>query len=458
MENNQKISFIDRINNRAKRSVMLKFFVIGIFILILLIPSSMVQSLIYERQNLRDEAEIDISSKWGSHQCLGGLVMTVPYLKYSKNAKGEISSETRYAHFLPEKVNIEGSLSPEKRYRGIYMVMLYNSKLKVTGEFSPLNLDPLNIPNKDFLFNDAFVSFGITDMKGIRENISLKFDSASYAFEPGIPVHDIFSSGISVPIKINPYKLNAFNFNLDINGSKQLNFLPFGKETKVKLTSSWPNPKFDGSFLPDKREIKDDGFTAEWKILQLNRNYPQQGLGSYISSDNTSDETIVNTVNEEAYDNFGVKLLLPIDEYQKNNRSTKYSSMFIFLTFLTLFFVEVLNKKRIHPIQYLLIGFAVVLFYVLLLSFSEHISFAKSYLLACVSILLPIVYYVWNMLKNMKLTAIVTGILLILYSFFYSLLQLEDYALLFGSLGMLIILALVMYLTRKVNWYNVNEE
>jgi inner membrane protein len=188
--------------------------------------------------------------------------------------------------------------------------------------------------------------------------------------------------------------------------------------------------------------VNSKGFSADWKVLQLNRNFPQQGVGAFIS-DNAS---------------FGVRFLLPVDEYKKTTRSIEYGIMFIVITFLAFFFIEILNKKRIHSIQYLLVGSAIVLFYVLLLSISEHLSFNLSYLIGSSSILLLITLYAFSVFKSIQLTAIFSGILALLYGFFYSLLQLQDYSLLLGSIGLLIILAVVMYLTRNIDWYNWNKD
>ena len=431
-------SIIDRFNNWSRNSVTLKLLVIGFLILVLLIPSSMVSSLVNEREGLRDGATSEVSSKWGAAQTLGGPVISVPYYVTYKNDKNETERRIEYAHFLPDSLHVTGELKPEKRSRGIYLVILYNARLKVSGSFPKLDFDALPISKSDYLLDQAFISFGVSDMKGIRDNIKMNISDTTYDFNPGIPVADIFESGISFPINLQKKEPRNFELALNLNGSTDISFLPFGKETDVELKSSWGDPSFNGSFLPDTRLVDASGFTARWRVLQLNRNYPQQGSGKFITNENK----------------FGVKLLLPVDEYQKTFRSAKYCSMFIILTFLTFFFVEVLNRKRIHAIQYLLVGSAITLFYVLLLSMSEHISFNLSYLVASVIILLLVTLYGKSILKSNKLTALLGGILAILYLFFYSLLQLEDYSLLMGSFGLLLILAAIMYLTRKVDWYS----
>ena len=446
-------SAFERLNNWARRSVTLKLISIGILILILLIPTSMLDSLIQERQNIRNNAIEEVSSKWGQQQTIGVPVLSIPYTVLVKDDKGQTETQIRHAHFLPDQLDISGTVSPEKRYRGIYVVVLYNTKLHVKGKFNIPDTEALNIPESSFMFNDASVSLGIPDMKGINNAIVFKMKDTTYAFNPGLSTHDIFSSGASFDIDISKHMQFDFEFDLDLNGSTSLSFLPFGKETNVSLESSWESPSFEGAFLPNKREVTSAGFKSSWKVLQLNRNYPQQGLGSFISVNR--DEYAAN--NSDSSASFGVKLLLPIDEYQKTTRSVKYCVMFIILTFLTFFFVEVLNKQRIHPIQYLLVGFAICLFYVLLLSISEHLKFDFAYLIGCICILALVTLYAKNIFKNNKLTAVFSCLLALLYGFFYSLMQLEDYSLLLGSIGLFIILGVIMYLTRKVDWYRISS-
>ena len=453
----EKISLLDRLNNWARNSVSLKGFSIGILILILLIPSSMLSDLIREREDLRDGAIAELSSKWGDEQTIGGPVLSIPYKYYIKDKDANVETRINWAHFLPDNLKVSGNLEPEKRKRGIYMVVLYNTKLSFSGNFKKPELDKLNVSLEDFNFEDAFISLGITDMKGIKENISFNWNDSSNYFNPGIVTHDIFESGMSIPVHFDPSISNYdFSFALNLNGSKGVNFLPIAKETNVSLTSNWDNPSFQGAFLPDNRTVNKNGFTSQWKVLQLNRNYAQQGIGSYLKT-NSSEGSVDNLQKSS----FGVNLLLPINEYQKTMRSAKYGIMFILLTFLAFFFIEVLNKKRIHSIQYLLIGFSICLFYVLLLSLSEHLSFNISYLISCIVIISLDTYYYSHILKNKKLTYFMSGTLVILYGFFYSLLQLQDYSLLVGSCGLLLILGVIMYLTRNIDWYalqTVNEE
>ena len=466
METAEKPSFFERFNIWVRTSVMLKLITIGILILILLIPTSILQNLIAERQSTRDAAVEEITSKWGSGQTIGGAVITIPYQTIQTDEKGNKSSIIAYAHFLPENLSIMGSLIPEKRYRGIYVVMLYNAQLHLKGLFKKPNTDLLNIPKDRFMFSDAFISIGITDVKGIKEAIMLKVNGNILEMNPGIVSNDLFASGVSSPINLEAGQFD-FDVKINLNGSQNIAFLPLGKTTKVTIDSPWGTPSFEGSSLPDERQVTDKGFKAVWNELYLNRNYPQQGVGNFagINKNITADVAVSVSpavrMQRAEQGSSGVRLLLPVDEYQKTMRSTKYSVMFIVITFIAFFFVEILNRKRLHPIQYLLVGFAICLFYILLLAISEHLSFTWAYLIGCSTILSLITFYTKNIFQNTRLTLIFNGVLALLYAFFYSLLQLEDYALLFGSIGLLIILAVVMFLTRNIDWYraygNVEE-
>ena len=429
----EKPTAFERFNNWAKNSVTLRLITIAILILILLIPSSMIGSLVNERESRRDEAINEISSKWGRSQTIGGPVLTVPYHpKYRKDL-------VEYAHFLPEELDIAGNLNTEMRYCGIYEAVLYNSQLTLKGKFNFPQFQEWSIPNDDILWNEATLSLGITDLLGVKDTISLTWHDKQLTFEPGLDTKQIFKSGVSIGVPLNKDVGNYnYEIKLNVNGSQNMMFLPVGKTTTVNLDSPWTAPSFNGDFLPEKRDITEDGFTASWKLLNLNRNYPQSWL---------------NETQKIQKPMFGVELLLPVDEYKKTDRAVKYSSLFIFLTFLAFFLIETINKKRIHPIQYLLVGFAITLFYLLLLSLSEYLRFSYAYLIGSIAILLMVAVYSKSILKKFSLSLLIGLVIALLYGFFYTLLQLQDYSLLLGSIGLFIILAIVMVVTRNINWY-----
>ncbi|MBN4062411.1 cell envelope integrity protein CreD [Bacteroidales bacterium AH-315-I05] len=392
----EKLTFFEKTNNWLKNSITIRLLTIGILILLLLIPVSMVQDLIREREYRQEGAIREVSSKWGKAQTVIGLVLTVPYNAYTKvydddNNKYKLVQSREYAHFLPNQLIIEGEVLPEMRYRGIYEVIVYNSKLKLTGAFSYPGFEEWKIKDENIIWNDAFVSLGLSDLRGIQENVSFKWNDEQYDFNPGIETNDVISTGISCRIPIQPTDTSStdwkFSLDLNFNGSSSLNFIPIGKSTNVSIKSTWENPSFDGAFLPDNRDISKDGFTAIWDVLHLNRPYPQSFRGA------------TKGVYQSA---FGVNLIVPVDEYQKSMRSAKYASMFITLTFLLFFFVQILNQVRIHPIQYIIVGLALCVFYTLLIALSEHISFKISYLISSVSIITMITLYAHSIAKKQQ--------------------------------------------------------
>lgn len=447
------LTFFERANNWVKQSITIRLFSIGTIILLLLIPVSMVENLIREREARQEEAITEVSSKWGNQQTITGLVLTVPYKSYSKVYEGDKTDKFKlvesreYAHFLPEVLNITGDISPEVRYRGIYEVIVYNSKISLTGNFAKPNFDEWQIDKSNILWEDAFVSLGLSDLRSIQENISVKWNDKQLFFNPGVESNDVIQTGISTRLSSNNSdSINSkaeFSLDLNFNGSTSLNFIPLGKSTKVNIKSKWKNPSFIGAFLPDKREINANGFSANWEVLHLNRSYPQNFRGA------------VQGISESS---FGVNLIVPVDEYQKSMRSAKYAVMFITLTFLIFFFVQILNGVKIHPIQYIIVGLALCVFYTLLIALSEHIAFKYSYLISGISIISLITLYAKSIFNDKKLTAIICLILTILYLFIYSIIQMEDYALLMGSIGLFIVLAIIMYLSRKIDWYAIKTK
>lgn len=427
--------------SKIKNSIGIRLIIIAVLTLVLLIPSLLINNLIYERKNRRDSAQMEVSEKWGDVQILTGPILSIPYNFYIQDKDKNLQKTTRFIHFLPEQLEMEGNLKSEQRYRGIYEVVVYNSKLKVKGSFNYPNINGLGINESEINWEGATVSFGITDMKGIKDFIPVKWNDNEYQASPGVDSKDIIYSGISFrPPLDEKIKKHSFSFDLNLNGSKELLFSPMGKETTVKLESDWNNPSFLGSFLPVERSITENGFTANWKILNLNRNYPQRWIGSQY-----------NVANSE----FGINLRLKVDEYQKTTRTSKYAIMFISLTFLSFFIIELISHKVVHPVQYLLIGFSLLVFYTLLLSLSEYLIFEQAYIIAAAGVISLISLYTKSVLSSTKLTLFITGILVILYTYLFIILQLQDYALLMGSIGLFIILATVMYLTRKIDWFSI---
>jgi inner membrane protein len=442
MTNNQDM--LKRAADYSKRSITLKIGSVVILILLLLIPAAMIQNLINERQSRRDSAVKEISQKWGDGQTITGPFITVPFKTYFKDNDGKTQFNLNYLHILPETLDVTGEIKPEVRYRSLFEAVLYNMKLKFSGDFKLPPKNQLNVDANNILWDKACLSLGITDMRGIQEKIVITFNKTGTTANPGLKTTDLAAAGVSALIgPILPGEANRFSFDLTLNGSEQASLVPVGESNVIHIHSSWPSPSFNGAFLPAGREVTKDGFSATWKILHINRNYPQfWENGQY-------------PVAESA---FGVKLILTADVYQKSTRLAKYSIMFLIFTFAAFFFSEIMNKQRIHPIQYVLIGLAVLIFYALVLALSEHMGFNLAYILSAVSVTLIISGYAKAIISNPRFALTILGILTVLYCYLFIVLQMEDYALISGSIGLFVILAVVMYMTRKINWYEIETD
>jgi len=431
-----------------KTNVYFKLGTILFLVILFLLPTAMIKSLIYEREQRQNEAISEVSSKWGEAQTFVGPFISVPYYKLVKETSSKDGTEkvvrmTDYLHFLPSKLTISGDINPEKRYRSIYEVVVYNSKLQIKGVFNDIDFSNLDIKLQDIQFDKAEFIIGINDLRGIEEQVTLQWNQDKKYFNPGVTSNDVVESGINAAINLESIDNATYQFDLtfELKGSQLLYFTPVGKVTDIELSSNWQNPSFNGSFLPDSRVVDENGFNAKWNVLHLNRNFPQSWTGNRHNINNAS---------------FGVDLLLPVDSYQKSYRSIQYAILFIGLTFIVFFFIEVLNKVFIHPIQYILVGVALIVFYTLLLSISEHIKYNYAFIVSALATLLIIAGYIKAILKSNPLVLMISGILTILYTFIFVLIQLQDYALLIGSIGIFIILGLVMYFSRKIDWYNLN--
>ncbi|WP_345162542.1 cell envelope integrity protein CreD [Pontibacter saemangeumensis] len=391
-----------------------------------------------------------MSSKWREEQTISGPFISIPYYRYVREISKRDSTEKivqikEYLHVLPTQLNNSGNITPEKRSRGIYEIVVYNSPLEISGSFSKIDLAAVDVQPRNILFDKAEFVVGMDDLREIEEQVDLTWNREKISFNPGVSSNDVVKSGINGLVRLDPNGSTSYSFSLrlDLKGSQLLYFTPVGKVTNIRLASEWPNPSFNGAFLPDEREVTEKGFEAEWNVLHLNRNFPQIWTSDRHSISDSS---------------FGIDLLLPVDNYQKSYRSIRYAILFIGFTFLAFFFVEVLNKIFIHPIQYILVGMALVIFYTLLLSISEHLKFNLAFIVLAVSTLLLIAGYIRAIRRSPKLTMLISGILTVLYTFIFVIIQLQDYALLIGSVGIFIILGLVMYFSRKIDWYNLNLE
>lgn len=426
-----------------RNKILIKGFLIGILILVLLIPTVLIQDLVKERENRQQQVVNEVSSKWASEQVLNGPILIVPYHESATTDKGKTPSLiTKLAYLLPDELNIKGQLDPAIRYRSIYKIVGYNSTVELQGKFATSSMMNLKIPPENILWNDARLIFGLTDTRGLNDQINVLWNGSTLPFNAGVPTNNVINSGINVPVVCKMDQQYNFSIQLKLKGSEKLYFTPVGKTTLVHITSSWNSPAFDGSFLPSEREINKDGFSADWKVLHHNRNFPQQWNDQEV---NTSESS------------FGINLIQSTDNYAKTMRSVKYAILFIGLTFALFFLIELLQKNHIHPIQYILVGIALCIFYTLLLSISEYTAFDIAYMVASVATILLITFYTFGLFKKWKIAALFGGVLTMLYGFIFILIQLQDGALLAGSIGLFILIAVIMYFSRKIDWYNYSN-
>ncbi len=447
MEKEKQENILDKMGINFHRKLSFKLITIGMLILILLIPKMMILSLIQERSTTANETILEVMSKWSNEQIVTGPILTIPYKEKVYNEEDKKYVEIIHtATFLPKELNIEGQINPEKLYRNIYDVVVYQSEINIKGSFEFPDFKILNISNENVLWEQAEIQISISDLRGIKDVIKMNWSGKELNFSPGINNKTIGESGVSVFIpKLSEDKSTDFKLTLGIKGSKSLQFTPVGEKTTVLLSSIWNDPGFVGNFLPNHREIKESGFTADWTILHFNRNFPQQWTNEKRDS-NISSSVLQNS-------NFGVELVSVANNYQKNTRSAKYAILIILITFIVFFMYEVFSKQRIHPFQYIMVGSALTLFYLLLLSITEQIGFNFAYLIATLSVTILVFLYSRSFMPKLKNSAGVGLALLACFGFIFILLQLESFALLAGSIGLFILLAVLMYSTRKVNWY-----
>ncbi|MDR1592233.1 MAG: cell envelope integrity protein CreD [Prevotellaceae bacterium] len=414
------------------QSLAFKGITIAILILILLIPSTMIQNLIKERQERSIETVQKINDKWSRSQTLCAPLLLIPYTttKLDKDKKPFTVEHTLY--ITPKELKIKASLMPEERHYGIYKAILYKSDIHFEGNFQEIS--HLKIDDSKLHFDKAQIAIGITDLRGVSQNPNFKIGDKPLETTVGIEglvVNANLADSFSKPL--------TFDCTMKLNGSSSLNFIPVGQNTTVSLSGQWQSPSFVGSFSPES-SIDNKQFTADWNILSFNREIPETWSDNHVAYLGSN--------------SFGVNLIETVDHYQQNMRSAKYALMFIVLTFLIFFFVEIFTKKPIWFFQYVLVGIALILFYSLLLSLSEQIGFGLAYLIASATTIAMTTIYFYSLIKQKNVTCILAGIMLLLYAFLYIILQIEDFALLFGSVFLFVILGVIMFVSNKINWQN----
>ena len=429
-----------------------KMIMVGLLCLFLLIPLELVKGLISERSQRKKEMTQEVNTLWGSDIKFYGPILSVPYYGIETteyvDANSQRSTQSKRviktAYFFPETLNNSSVIKKSKPLkRGLYENVVFTSTMDFDGNFTKPNFEKLNIAPENIIWEKAAVIINTTNLKSIKSDLNISLNNTKYAIE---------SSNLKVSSKFGTLKSDSFNFNelqkegainfkfqMKFNGSESVQFIPIGKTNNIKLDSDWDSPSLIGSFAANEENKKIDstGFHAEWKVLEINRPFSQQ-----------YEEQMPN-LNEYL---FGVKLLETVDQYQQNERASKYGFLVIGLTFLIFFLIQSISKINIHIFQYSMIGIALIMFYTLLISITEHSTFSFAYLIAGASVIIMISLYSISILKDRKFPTFIGISLSVLYTFIYVIIQLEDYALLVGSIGLFLILAAVMYFSRKIEW------
>lgn len=424
-------------------TVSIKMVSIGLVAGVVLVASLVVLGLVSEREARFRETQSAVADGWGDPQTLMG-----PVLVFTGTA-AQNGATDQEVYVVPQNLHIESALEPEVRTRGIWRSVIYTEKVRVEGVFARGDLPAAPVtPHTEQSLSTPTLVVGVSDTRSIAEQVMLTLGDTELPLEPGVTVPGLMETGMHAPVSLPPDTGDIpFSFELTLKGTEEVRFVPVGALTEVTVRAPWPTPSFVGAFLPDTQHIVDGGFDAHWQVSSYGRGFPQTWEGAYT----VAPETFQNSA-------LGVRLEEGVDFYRQTERSVKYAVLLIAITFATFFLFEVLGFVRVHPIVYLLVGAALALFYVLLLALAEHIGFGLAYLAAAAMTVLLITGYTVRALGAHKRGYILGLILMVLYGYLYFVLNREDYALLFGALLLFALLTLVMYLTRKVDWYHFGSD
>ena len=417
----------------------------GGLILFLQIPIFLISALRADREQASWEASQEVAQKWGGRQSIIGPALVVPFVQRGAekldSGKMKELSQTVIATFLPSRLSVAVNQATETRSRGIFEIPVYRMELDFEGAFDRPDFQEWGVDPGDILWERAYFSVQVADPKAIQEQALLDWNGVQLDFEPN---PGEFSQGSGIHVRF-PHPLEEegrFRFRLLVNGSRGAFLAPVAARTRVQLDSDWPHPSFQGHWLPRERTVTNSGFHAEWSIPSIGSNYRQRW---------TSDSQVVPLTQ---FPTFGVNLISPVDPYRMTQRSLKYELLFLFVPFLVMWMLEVMGRSRIHAVHYSLVGAAICIFYLLLLSLSEHVSFGLAYGLASAAIIALLTGYGRAILGGIMGGATLGAVTAILYGFLFVVLNNEDYALLMGSIGLFFLLAAVMFLTRHVDWHD----
>jgi len=418
-----------------KGKLFFKAVIIFVMAFFLWIPTNLIREVINEREDRQKEAIKEVSSKWAGEQTITGPILMIPYIGSSNG----LVNQKKYAWFMADQLDINSSVSPQKRHRGIYEVVVYQGDISITAKFNDIKTRELNVAPANLLWQEAKLLLQVSDLsRGINEEIFIKWKDSSFLCQPWAESNTNIDDALyaAVPLKAEDADTqNVFTVNFSLHGSQQLMFTPAARETKIQMTGNWPDLSFTGIKIPEAPNTSDSGINVKWKYL--NRNNPMVWNDQFIN------------LKESA---MGANLIIPVDQYDKTERSVKYALLCIMLTFAAFFLIETIYKRNLHLIQYGLAGLALVLFYTLLLSVSEYTGFNLAYLIAGVATIGLVTWFVGSIMKSSKLATFIGLVLTVVYGYIFTIIQLQDYSLLMGSIGLFFALGIIMYFSRKLKW------
>lgn len=435
--------------NSQGRSPALKFFAVGALTLLMIVPLFLIQALVWERSNRAAEAAQGVASGWGGAQKVSGPFLAVPFMtieQRDENGRTVEKTVRRVAVFLPGALNVAASADTDIKRRGIFDVSIFRSDIQIAGQFDAPRFERLGVRPTQVLWQEAYVFMWVQDVRGLVGNVALTWgdQGQNSEFEPGSGPDLPAYAGIHAPVNLGDGTgVSRYTMALKLNGTGELSFAPVGRDTSVSLSSDWPHPNFQGAFLPDEpsEPVTAQGFKRQWTVPYLRRSLAQESLAP---------ESLMYSVDQTT---FGVKFYQPVDFYQLVDRALKYAILFIGLSFLVFFLIEILTGARVHVVQYLLVGAAQVIFYLLLLSIAEHWGFRDAYLASASATVLLTFLYAVSALKSLVRALVVLVALTLLYGLLFLLLREEDYALLVGSVASFAVLSVTMFVTRRIDWY-----
>jgi inner membrane protein len=454
---NRQATYPDHVENQKfLQSTTARVIMVGLLTLVLLIPLQFVKSLISERSFRQDEVSAEVAQSWGGSVYFYGPILKVPYKVISEteitdNVTKKVSiqrtAQTDFAYFFPDELKTDINAQTQVKSRSKYESAVFSAAMHFKGYYPTPDFSSQGITPENIEWEKASIIVNTNNLKSIKGGVNISFNGKKYPFEPAARVNENDSiATLETPaINLRDISGSAMPFDIKINydGSKELAIVPIGKLTEANMVSNWASPKFTGNFIPDSNRITDAGFNANWKISHLNRPFVQQHF------------TVLPDLHKYAFD---VQFLIMVNEYQQNERAAKYGFLVIGLTFLIFFLIQTISKISIHIFQYGMIGVALIMFYTLLIAITEHSSFKLAYIISGTAVVVMIGLYSISILKNRKFPLFIAASLTALYSFIYVIIQLENYALLAGSIGLFLILGAVMYFSRKIDWNNSNVQ